>query len=418
MVKLLELLGLSFSALKERKVRSGLTVLMVVIGVTLMTSLNGLGGGMDNYINEQLGMLAPNVLIITPSEVSMGFGPPQESPEMKLTSQTVKTIEKTRGVKEVFPIMFYIATIKSGGEEKTIQIMGLEQNNVKYIAPKVSLKSGSYVLPSDNIGMVVGHSLAYPSGSSKPIARQDQTVTIEFQKVESKGGMDKIVVKKKSFQVKGILEELGGQEIDNVAFISLPAANALFEKGGYYDAIYAITIDPEENDAVEERIRKIYGKNIGLTSPKALAETIGEVMGAWNVFISTIASVSIFVGAVGIVTTLYASVMDRTREIGLLKAIGYGNKSILFMFLTEAMAIGILGGLCGLLLGVGGAYALIQIMLRIDPYASGEEFITPYFSPTDIAGIFLLAFILSIIAGLYPAWRASRLNPIEALRKE
>ncbi len=178
----------------------------------------------------------------------------------------------------------------------------------------------------------MGYNLAYPSGSSKPIARQDQTVTIELQKVESKGGIDKIVVKKKSFQVKGILEELGSQEIDSVAFVSLPAANALFEKGGYYDAIYVITIDPEENDAVEERIREIYGKNIGITSPKALAETIGDVMGAWNVFVSTIASVSMFVGAVGIVTTLYTSVMDRTREIGLLKAIGYGNKSILFMF--------------------------------------------------------------------------------------
>ena len=417
MAVIFEIVRLSLGALKERKVRSGLTVLMVVIGVALMTSLNGLGGGMNNFIDDQMAMLAPNVVIVTPSEIAMGFGPPHETPEITLTSHTVRTIDRLRGVKETFPILFNIATLKSGGVEKTIQIMGLDQSKVKYIAPKIGLNSGSYVVPHDSIGIVLGYRVAYPSDLNSPFAKKGQTVTIQFSKIESQGGMDKTVLKKKSFQVKGILEELGSQDTDNVAFISLAAANALFERGGSYDGIYVITMDPEENDAVEERIKKIYGKNIGVTSPKALAETIKDVMGTFNVFISSIASISMFVGAVGIVTTLYTSVMERTREIGLLKAIGYGNKSILFMFLTESMAIGILGGLCGLAIGVGGAYVLVQIMFRMDPNAEGVT-INPYFASMDMIEVFLLALVLSIVAGLYPAWRASRLNPIEALRKE
>jgi putative ABC transport system permease protein len=264
------------------------------------------------------------------------------------------------------------------------------------------------------MGIVLGYNVAYPADLNRPLAKRGQTVSIEFSKVESEGGAERVVVKKKSFQVKGVLDELGNMMVDNQVYISPAAANALFEKGGSYDGIYGITRHPDENDEVEERIRKVYGKNIGITSPKALAETIKDVMGTFETFISAIAAVSMFVGAVGIVTTLYTSVMERIREIGLLKALGYGRGTVLLMFLTESMTIGIIGGLLGLGLGVLGSYVLIQIM----PFGMGEITITPYFPPRDLIEIFFLAFILSIIAGLYPAWRASKLSPITALRKE
>lgn len=413
----LEILRLSFGALNERKVRSGLTILMVIIGVTLMTSLNGLSGGMGNFIDEQFELLAPNVLIITPSEASVGFGPPQELPETKLTLQTVKTIEKTHGVEVAFPVIFSAVTLRAGGEERSVLVMGIDQDKVKHIAPKVSVEDGSYVYPYDSIGVVFGNRLAYPPDLDRPLAKLGQTITLEYLKVETEDGRDKIVVEKKSFQLKGILKELGSQDIDSTAFISVAAANSLLEKEGIYDAIYAVTIDPDYNDIVEERIHKIYGKNIGVVSPKALAETIKDVMDQFMSFISAIALVSMFVGGVGIITTVYTSVMERTREIGLLKAIGYQNRTILFMFLTESLAIGLLGAILGLIAGFGGAYVLVEIMLRVDPYAEGAT-MSPYFKPMDIIEIFSLSLVLSLVAGLYPAWRASKLSPIKALRKE
>jgi putative ABC transport system permease protein len=138
------------------------------------------------------------------------------------------------------------------------------------------------------------------------------------------------------------------------------------------------------------------------------------MMGSFMSFISAIAYVSMFVGAVGIVTTLYTSVMERTREIGLLKAIGYGRNSILLMFLAESAIIGILGGLLGLAFGGIGAYVLLRVM----PFGGGAQSITPYFVPTDLFQTFLISAVLSIAAGLYPAWRGSKLSPIAALRKE
>lgn len=113
-----DLIGLSFGALKERKLRSGLTILMVIIGVALMTSINGLGGGMNNFITEQLGTLGANVLIVTPSSM---FGPMQQSGmQTKLTAQTVRTIERIQGTKYVIPFMTGAGTLKSGGETKTV----------------------------------------------------------------------------------------------------------------------------------------------------------------------------------------------------------------------------------------------------------------------------------------------------------
>jgi putative ABC transport system permease protein len=423
-MNLVELFTLSFGALNERKMRSGLTVLMVIIGVALMTSLNGLGAGMDNFIDDQLGTLGANILIITPSESSSAFGPPSSGPETKLTSQTVQTMERVHGAEHVVPYYTGTVTMRSSGEEKTVMIRGMDMSKSKYISPKSELESGSLVSTTDSVGTVLGYNIAYPSNLDKPLAKRGQTVTVEYTIVESEGDREKLTVEKKSFQVKGIFEETGNMNFDNFAYISPAAANALLNKEGSYDGIFVITKDADDNDAVEERIRKIYGKNLGIISPKALAETIKDIISQFTGFIRAVALVSMFVGAVGIITTLYTSVMERTREIGLLKAIGYGNRTILIMFLTESIAIGLLGAILGLLTGVGGAYALVQIIMQTDPEAqasaqSGASIsMSPVFRPTDVFQVFLLAFILSVIAGLYPAWRASRLSPITALRKE
>ena len=412
----LDLLGLSFGALKERKLRSGLTVLMVVIGVSLMTSINGLGAGMNNYISDQLGTLGANALIITPSALATdpGSGMQTSGMQTKLTSQTVRTFERIQGVEYAIPCFNGGGTLKSGGETKTVAVLGMDQSKMVYVTPKISFEYGAFVSSTDSVGIVLGHSIAHPSNLDKPFATVGQSVFLEFSLIETQGGIDKLVTKRKAFLVRGILNELGTQQVDSGVFISLSAANTFFEKDSIYDLIYVITKGPEFNDRVEADITEFYGKNIGVMSPKAMASTINEIMGTLLGFFSAIAAVSMFVGAVGIITTLYTSVMERTREIGLLKAIGYTGGTILFMFLTESFAIGLLGGLLGLAGGIAGAYVLIEFL----PLAENAISITPYFGPADLAQVFLLACALSVMAGIYPAWRASILSPITALKKE
>ncbi len=415
---ILDVIGLSFAALRERRLRSGLTVLMVIIGVALMTSINGLGGGMNNYITEQLGTLGANVLVITPSANSFEHGAGQQSGmQTKLTAQTVRTIERIHGVKYAVPYFTGSATLRSGGSERTVAVLGLDQSKLIYIAPKAALESGSFVSTGDSSGIVLGYGVAHPSNLDHPFAETGQTVFVEFSKVETQGGIEKMVTKRKAFQVKGTLEELGSQQIDSQVFISLAAANALFEKSGSYDGIYSITSSADDNDKVEANIIKFYGKNIGVMSPKSMVSTIQEVIGTFMSFLSAIAAVSMFVGAVGIITTLYTSVIERTREIGLLKAIGYTGETVLLMFLTESFTIGLLGGLLGLAFGVAGAYLLIGMISGMMG-EGGSMAIVPSFVATDLVQVFLLACALSVAAGLYPAWRASRLSPITALKKE
>jgi putative ABC transport system permease protein len=236
---------------------------------------------------------------------------------------------------------------------------------------------------------------------------------VELSKVESSGPYQKVVTKRKSFQVKGVLNELGNMLIDNQVYVSLPAAASLLEKGGEYSGIYVITRDPGLNDEVVERIKEIYGKNIGVTSPKAIAETINRILGTFNAYIQSIAAISLLVGAVGIVTTLFTSVMERTREIGLLKALGFSNETVLALFLAESGVIGLVGGLMGVVAGVGGAHLLSVLT----PFGEGVN-INPTFKLGDIAYVWGLSLTLSLLAGLYPAWRASKLSPLTALRKE
>jgi putative ABC transport system permease protein len=240
-----------------------------------------------------------------------------------------------------------------------------------------------------------------------------ETVTLQFSYVEDTAQGQKTQTKTRVFQVKGILSAVGSTGVDSSAFITTSAANALFNKGGHYSGIYVITKDPNLNDQVEARIKKIYANNIGVISPKSLAATIQQLLGGFTGFISSVGAISLLVGAIGIVTTLYTSVMERTREIGLLKALGFRNEVIMLIFLSESALIGVLGGILGILGGIGGAQVLAQL------FAFGpESSIKPVILPSDVLTVFGLSILLSIGAGLYPAWRAASLDPIVALRKE
>jgi putative ABC transport system permease protein len=164
---------------------------------------------------------------------------------------------------------------------------------------------------------------------------------------------------------------------------------------------------------VEKEIRRLYGNDIGITTLEALLKTVREFTAGINSFLLSIAVISLIVGGVGIITTLYTSVIERTREIGTLKAIGTEGKNILFLFLVEALLIGIIGATLGLLGGLGGGYVLGSLAPR-----DGGPPLTPVYLTSDLVTVWMTSVSLSIVAGLFPAWKASRTLPIEALRPQ
>jgi putative ABC transport system permease protein len=188
-----------------------------------------------------------------------------------------------------------------------------------------------------------------------------------------------------------------------------------------------IALSGDYVNAVQQEITNLYGSNnIGVTTPKAILKTIQGAQGGNSSFQTGIAFIALLVGAVGIITTLYTSVNERIKEIGTMKAIGAKNRFILALFLSEALIIGLLGSTLGLVTGVAGAYILTSGMLGAGGGGGGSPgsgggggatHFAPIFLPNDLLNVWFLSLSLSLAAGVYPAWKASRLSPLEALRR-
>lgn len=416
-MNLLAIISFAFNALKDRKVRSALTILMVVIGASLMVSLNGMSAGMNVFIENQFSKFTPNLMIITPAPIVIGPGGEQTNP-IKLNDRTVNNLKQVPNVVEAFPTITYSVNFKSGSQSMPIMVVGLDQSKAHYIAPNIGLEEGHLVSPYDAVGVVVGSEVKRPPGQTTPFVRLGQAVTLEYSTAKDVGGTQKIVVEKRTFIVKGALNNMGSSmffQMDKLALISLSAANSLFKSYGEYSTILVVTKSQDYNGIVEQKIREIYGKDIGVTTPKSIVETIQGFISGFSVFMLGIAIVSMIVAAVGVITTLLTSVMERTREIGLLKALGFKDSSIMTLFLSEALLVGMIGATVGLLLGMG-----LGTVLLSGPLGGGMMFgsITPVYLLRDLAFVWIFSVAISIIAGVYPAWRASRLDPVVALRKE
>jgi putative ABC transport system permease protein len=415
-LKATDLIGYSFSAMKERKLRAILTIAMVVIGAGLMTALNGMTTGMYEYIGGEFATLGANVVMVLPGMEST----------LRINEQTASVIRHINGVKIAVPYVQQTATAQSAGATATVLVTGSDQRYLNEIFPTLKVEEGTLVAPHDSIGIVLGHSVAYPPDKPTPFARLGGVVVISFTTV--KGNQQMTV--KRSFIVRGILAEMGTSgmflPIDRMAFMSLPAATAFFGTAGDYSGVNVIATGSEKAEEVASEIRRIYGRSFEVYTSKTLIELIQNILGAFSVFLGSVASVSLIVASVGIFAGLYTSVMERTREIGLLKAIGFKKRGILAVFLGEATLIGLIGGLLGDAVGAGLGYGMAFIAGQVRSQVTSEMtaggpsigFTPPVYTLENFLFILAFSVVVSMLAGAYPAWRASRLDPVVALRKE
>lgn len=414
-MNIFQIFSLSFDALKERKVRSALTVLMVVVGSALMTALNGLGAGFGAFIDDQFSQLAPNILFVTSAQQSsqgpIGGGPPP-APKITLNEAVVSRIRSLPFVDDVIQSYQGQITLQSRGKSVDTTVFSIDPQKLYVIAPTIKFVEGSSIRQNDPSAIILSDRVANPPGDDVPFATIGQSLRVTYTFVDPDTGKQE--EESKSFVVSGIMKPTGNPTIDNAVVFNRVSGDALLNKAGKYDALLVAAEDGDHVAIVEEEIRKLYGNDIGITTPEAILETIQQFTSGFTSFILSIALVALLVGGVGIITTLYTSVMERIREIGTMKAIGAQNGFILSLFLAEAMTIGIFGATLGMTLGIVGGYVLVASFAQ-GPDASG---LTPVFLPTDLAYVWALSVGLSILAGSYPAWKASRLPPIVALRRE
>jgi putative ABC transport system permease protein len=408
----------SFESLRDRKLRTILTILMVMSGSALLVAVSGIGASFTDSFNKQFSNLAPNILFISSSQQAQGGGGGPgigggnpTPPKITLNSAIVNRIHSLPLVTDVISTYRGSATLQSQSESKTDAILSMDPQKLTMVAPTLEFTDGSTVQPNNPAAMVVAQDVANPPGDANPFLVLGQSVKATYSFVDAITGVQK--EQSKNFIVTGIMKETGNPTIDNGIVINLQAGNSLLQKSGKFDSLFVIAQSTDAVDIVEQEIRGLYGNNIGINTVKAILKTIQQFTAGINAFLSSIAIVSLIVGAVGIITTLYTAVVERTREIGTLKAIGAQNRNILALFLVEALLIGIFGATLGLLSGIGFGYALSAgIRPGNGPYNP------PIFLASDMLRVWMISVGLSIIAGLFPALKASRLLPIAALRSQ
>src|SRR5688500_15245103 len=420
-----EIFLLSFDALKERKVRSILTILMVVVGSSLMVALNGLGAGFGKFIDESFSMLAPNILFVSSAQQDQsasgpfGGGGPPPVPKITLNTAVETRIRSLPFVSDVISSYQGQVQLESSGKTLSKSVFSIDPAKLYTIAPTLEFEEGSAMRSNDPSAIYIADQIAYPPGENAPFAIIGQTMRATYSFVDENGNQQE---EARSFVVRGVMKPTGNPTIDNAVVFNEDAGTALMHKSGKYDGFLVAAESGEFVNNVEEEIRKLYGNDIGVTSPEAILKTIRELTGGFTVFILGIALVALLVGAVGIITTLYTSVMERTKEIGTMKAIGAQSSNILSLFMAEALMIGILGATFGLLAGIAGGYVLIAGLGSTGGSdeggtSNGPTNISPVFLPTDLATVWGISVGLSLIAGIYPAWKASRLSPIVVFRR-
>ncbi len=347
-----EIFILSFDALKERKMKSILTIIMVMVGSSLMVAVGGISAGFGGFFNKQLSNLAANIIFINPAQVQQGGGGPTvgppPTPKITLNAAVENRLKSLPFVDDVIPSYQAQVILESQGDSKEYQVFSMDPQ--------------------------------------KLFLRLYQTVKATYTFVDPTTG--KRESDSKSFVVRGIIKQTGNPNIDNSAVIDTEVGNALFHKSGKFDSLIVVARSGIYVDTIEQEIRKLYGNDIGITTVKAIIKTVQQFTGGISAFLLSIAIVSLVVGAVGIITTLYTSVIERTREIGTMKAIGAKSKHILALFLTEALMIGIFGASLGILGGIAGAYILSAGLVGNNGGESQSQ-IAPIFLAADMTRVWL-----------------------------
>ena len=414
-MKILESIRIALRALAANKLRSVLTMLGIIIGVGAVIALMSIGRGVEKYVTDQFASLGSNLLFIAPGQFSEG--PPTErsaSPD-PMTLADLRALADGSYLPDVEAVAAEFsgsATVDREGSDVSASISGVTPNfpAVRNWGPTM----GQFFTQQDFderarvalIGDAVYKELFEPD--EYPI---DQTIRINNL----------------AFRVIGVMEERGGGpggDLDESVFVPLTTAqDRLFKQktvnGDYIvSVIYASIKDGADIEAAQQQIAEVMRErrgisyldddNFSIISQNDIIAVFGDILGALTIFLGAIAGISLLVGGIGIMNIMLVSVTERTREIGLRKAVGAKRRDVLFQFLVEAVTLAVFGGIIGITLGVLGARGVSTAFDSFEAVVGIDAVLLSLFFSMAV-GLFF---------GIYPAYRASRLNPIDALRYE
>lgn len=394
---------LTLKAVRYRPIRSWLTIVGVVIGVILVVIILSLGSGIKNVVSNMLAMFGSDYIIVYPGEETNPFTSLLGG--QKFREKDILDLAKINGVRLVLPMDIAAINADYLGEKKTIMIHAGPWQELREFfesSQGIKLETGSWPTDDQASEVVLGYLVAHGTFKS-----------------DVKIG-DEVILKAKRMRVSGIVAKIGAQDDDTSVYTSLNMLRAL--TGSAPGAVTAmIKINPGADiDLVARQVKYQLSqqevvRDFAVLTPQKADRLAGSILSMIELVFMAIGLISLVVGAVGIMNSTYTSVLERTKQIGIMKAVGASNEAILSLFLIESGMIGLVGGFVGILVGIGLSFLV--------GYAASLAGVNGLFSfaALDFAGLFailMFTFIVGVISGILPARQAAKMDPAVALRYE
>ncbi|MEM3841463.1 MAG: FtsX-like permease family protein [Candidatus Micrarchaeaceae archaeon] len=442
-----DILYLGLKGMSQRKLRTGLTILTVVIGVATIIALISLVSGVSVSISKSLSSIGPTTVYMS-----------SRGPGSAFTNEQIAEIESLPNVSSVVPLIRLSANVTTlNGKSSSVTILGVQNTSITSVLGSLNLVDGSLYSDSGLPQALVGYSVAFPSGATGPEVSVNQPLYLSD--ISSSGGSSTATI-----LPTGVLGDYGTSffiDADTSLFIPLTEAEHLANRYSYNVLVIKAT-NLQSTASLDTMLSDIFGNSATIISVQSLTSTVESITGSISLLLGSIGGISLIVAGVGILSIMMVSVSERTKEIGILKSIGFKQRDILSLFLLEAAIIGLIGGAVGSVIGIGGAYALPAVLSHgfsspsvarstsavpaagapagggfraggggslfggaggsfggaPSSSSSSVSSISPVIEPSTILLAILLAVGISLISGFYPAWKASRVDPIQALRSE